>query len=102
MHLANWCDIAHLAATAKLVGTRELTTENLLESPSVETEPAAFDNGSWMTLWWTTDVCRLDRPGIDDVSLGNSTPRRRVVSWPLYRYRDNQEKEKERERKMRQ
>jgi hypothetical protein len=76
---------SHLAATDTLAGTRQLTTENLFGSLSYDTEPAALLNGSWSKPWWTKDVCRLDRPGIDDGSLGKSTPRRRVVSWPLYR-----------------
>ncbi len=86
MHVAKkYIFFSHLAATDTLAGTRQLTTENLFGSLSYDTEPAALLNGSWSKPWWTKDVCRLDRPGIDDGSLGKSTPRRRVVSWPLYR-----------------
>ncbi len=76
--------VSHLATTAILPGTRQLTTDILFGSTSYGKELVTLFNGSWSIPWGTTDICRPDRFGIDDWSLGKSTPRRRVVSWPLY------------------
>jgi len=78
--------LSHLAAIATLAGTRQLTTDiRGGGSPSYSIQSPILFSGSCIGPWLLIDICR---PGIraddDDGSLANSTPRRRVVSWPLY------------------